>query len=178
MAKKPTNHIKFVIKRDGKEVPFDKSRIEEAIFKALTATGEGGKKDSQELTKKVVTLLNRRFKKDEKPHVEQIQDIVEEVLILENFTETAKAYILYREQRRQLREAKIATEEAMSLVDDYLNGSDWEIKENSNMAFSLQGLNHYVSSYVIKKYWLNRIYPQEIRKANEEGDLHLHNLDI
>jgi ribonucleoside-triphosphate reductase len=178
MAKKPTNHIKFVIKRDGKEVLFDKSRIEEAIFKALTATGEGGKKDSQELTKKVVALLNRRFKKDEKPHVEQIQDIVEEVLILENFTETAKAYILYREQRRQLREAKIATEEAMSLVDDYLNGSDWEIKENSNMAFSLQGLNHYVSSYVIKKYWLNRIYPQEIRKANEEGDLHLHNLDI
>ncbi|MGB9763078.1 MAG: ribonucleoside triphosphate reductase [Minisyncoccia bacterium] len=178
MKVKQLNYIKTVIKRDGKEVPFDKTRIEEAIFKALTATNEGGKKDAQELTKKVITLLNRRFKKEEKPHVEQIQDIIEEVLILENFTETAKAYILYREQRRQLREAQIATQEAISLVDDYLNGNDWEIKENSNMAFSLQGLNHYVSSYVIKKYWLNKIYPPEIRKANEDGDLHLHNLDI
>lgn len=175
---KQANHIKFVIKRDGKEVAFDKSRIEEAIYKALTATGEGGKKIAQELTKKVITLLNRRFKKEDKPHVEQIQDIVEEVLILENLTETAKAYILYREQRRQLREAQVATEEAISLVDDYLNGKDWQIKENSNMAFSLQGLNHYVASYVTKKYWLNRIYPNEIRQANEEGDFHLHNLDI
>lgn len=177
MPKKLTNHIKKVIKRDGKVVPFDKTKIEEAIFKALTATGEGGKKLSQEIAKKTINLLNRRFKKEEAVEVEQIQDIIEEVLILENLTETAKAFILYREQRRQIREAQIATLEAISLVDDYLNGQDWEIKENSNMAYSLQGLNHYISSYVAKKYWLNRVYPPEIRRANEDGDFHLHNLD-
>jgi ribonucleoside-triphosphate reductase len=177
MAKKFINRLKEVIKRDGKVVPFEKGRIEEAIYKALTATDEGGKKVSRDLTNKVVALLNRRFKKGELFNVEQIQDVVEEVLILENFVETSRAYILYREQRRQMREAQIATEEAVSLVDDYLNGKDWQIKENSNMAFSLQGLNHYVSSYVAKKYWLNRVYPPEIRRANEEGDFHLHNLD-
>jgi len=177
MTKQLTNHIKEIVKRDGKIEPFDKKKIEEAVYKALTATGEGGRKLSQEITKKIITLLNRRFKKGEAVNVEQIQDIIEEVLILENLTETAKSYILYREQRRQMREAQIATEEAVSLVDDYLNGKDWQIKENSNMAFSLQGLNHYIASYVAKKYWLNRIYPPEIRRANEEGEFHLHNLD-
>ena len=177
MTKQLTNHIKEIVKRDGKIEQFDKKKIEEAVYKALTATGEGGKRLSQEITKKIITLLNRRFKKGEAVNVEQIQDIIEEVLILENLAETAKAYILYREQRRQMREAQIATEEAVSLVDDYLNGKDWQIKENSNMAFSLQGLNHYIASYVAKKYWLNRIYPPEIRRANEEGEFHLHNLD-
>ncbi len=172
------NHIKKIQKRNGEIVPFQKKKIEEAIYKALTATNTGGRKLAQELSNKVVRILNKRFKKDEIPNVEQIQDIVEEVLILEDLVETAKAYILYREQRRKIREAKLATEEGISLVDEYLSEESWEIKENSNMAFSLQGLNHYVSAYVSKKYWLNRVYPPEVRQANESGDFHLHNLDI
>ena len=112
------------------------------------------------------------------PSVEEIQDIVEEVLILENLVETSKAYILYRDQRRALRESRIVTDEAISLVDEYLQVNDWEVKENSNMAFSLQGLNHYVSAYVAKKYWLRKIYPKEVREAVESGDFHIHNLDI
>jgi ribonucleoside-triphosphate reductase len=172
------NHIDKVQKREGEIVSFDRTKIEEAIFKALTASGEGGRKLAKELSLKVLKLLNRRFKKGEIPNVEQIQDIIEEVLILENLVETAKAYILYREQRRLSREAKVGLQEAISLVDDYFVENNWEVKENSNMAFSLQGLNHYVSAYISKKYWLNRIYPQEVRKAAEEGDLHIHNLDI
>ena len=172
------NHIKKIQKRTGEIVPFQKKKIEEAIYKALTSTNTGGRKLAQELSNKVVKILNKRFKKDEIPHVEQIQDIVEEVLMLEDLTETAKAYILYREQRRKIREAKIAVEEGVSLIDEYLGENSWEIKENSNMAFSLQGLNHYVSAYVSKKYWLNRVYPPEVRQANEGGDFHLHNLDI
>jgi len=121
--------------------------------------------------------LNRRFKKEEIPDVEQIQDIVEEVLILEGEVEAAKAFILYREQRRRIREAQAISEEAVDRVDDYLDKMDWEVQENSNMTFSLQGLNHYGVSYIVKKYWLNKIYPKEIREANESGDLHLHNLD-
>lgn len=172
------NHITKIQKREGEIVPFDRTKIEEAIFKALTVSEEGGRKLAKDLSLKVTKLLNKRFKKDEIPNVEQIQDIVEEVLILENLVETAKAYILYREQRRLSREAKVTLKEAVSLVDDYFIENNWEVKENSNMAFSLQGLNHYVSAYISKKYWLNRIYPPEVRKAAEEGDFHIHNLDI
>ncbi|HZI95568.1 MAG TPA: ribonucleoside triphosphate reductase [Candidatus Paceibacterota bacterium] len=172
------NHIKRVKKRNGDIVSFDRKKIEEVLYKALTATDEGGKVLSRQLCARAIKILNRRFKKDEIPDVEQIQDIVEEVLILENLVETSKAYILYREQRKDLRESRIVTGEAISLVDEYLKEKDWEVKENSNMAFSLQGLNHYVSAYVAKKYWLRKIYPPEIREAAESGDFHIHNLDI
>ncbi len=171
------NKIEKVIKRDGTIADFDQSKITQAIYKAVTASGQGDGKLSKKLSDRVVELLNRRFKKDEIPTVEQIQDIIEEVLILENLVETAKAYILYREQRRRIREAVVLSEEAVEKVEDYLDKLDWEVQENANMAFSLQGLNHYVTAYVIKKYWLNKIYPKEIQQAVESGDMHLHNLD-
>ncbi len=171
------NEITKVKKRDGQIVEFDPTRISEAIFKALTATGQGDGNRAKKLSKRVVQILNLRFKKEKIPHVEQIQDIIEEVLILEGLVETAKAYILYREQRRRIREAVRATEEAVERVDQYLEQLDWEVKENANMAFSLQGLNHYVTSHVVRKYWLNKIYPKEIREAHQSGDLHLDKLD-
>ncbi|MDP1538533.1 MAG: ribonucleoside triphosphate reductase [bacterium] len=171
------SYPKEVQKRDKTIVAFDEKRIEGAMFKALTATNEADGKKARRLTKKVVRILSRRFKKNEVPHVEQIQDIVEEVLILEGLVETAKAYILYREQRRRIREAVMVSEEAVDRIDQYLEKLDWEVQENANMAFSLQGLNHYGVSYIVKKYWLNKIYPQEIREANESGDYHLHDLD-
>jgi len=171
------NKITKVQKRDGTIADFDQTRISDAIFKALTATGQGDGKKAKRLSDKVVKILNRRFKKDEIPHVEQIQDVVEEVLILEGLVKTAKAYILYREQRRKIREAVKVSEEAVERIDQYLEKLDWEVQENANMAFSLQGLNHYGVSYIVKNYWLNKIYPKEIREANEGGDFHLHNLD-
>ncbi len=178
MAKSKTaNHPLKIKKRDNRIVPFKHQKIAKAIFKALTATNQGDGKKSKKLTAKVIEILNQRFKKEEIPSVEQVQDIVEEVLILEDLVETAKSYILYREQRRKIREAVRATEESIERVDQYLEQFDWEIQENANMAFSLQGLNHYSISYIIKKYWLNKIYPKEIREAYQSGDLHLHNLD-
>jgi len=171
------NKIEKVQKRDGSIVSFDQNRITEAIFKALTASGEGDGKKAKRLSNKVVQILNRRFKKGEIPHVEQIQDIVEEVLILEGLVKAAKAYILYREQRRRIREAIKVSEEAVDRLDQYIEKLDWEVQENANMAFSLQGLNHYGVSYIVKKYWLNKIYPPEIREAHESGDFHIHNLD-
>jgi ribonucleoside-triphosphate reductase len=171
------NKIEKVKKRDGTIVDFAQTRISDAIFHAITATGQGDGKKSKKLSEKVVKILNRRFKKGEIPQVEQIQDIVEEVLILEGLVDTAKAYILYREQRRRIREAVAVSEEAVERFDQYLEKLDWEVQENANMAFSLQGLNHYGVSYIIKRYWLNKIYPQEIREANESGDFHVHNLD-
>jgi len=133
------------------------------------------------LSNKVVDFLNKRFitskGKIKVPAIEDIQDIVEEVLILENLTETAKAYILYREQRRRIREAKKTIEETLETIDSYIEEQDWQVKENANMAFSLQGLNHYLTSAGTKQYWLNKIYPEEIRKSAIDGDFHIHNLD-
>jgi len=171
------NKIKLIKKRNGELVEFTQDRIANAIFKAITAANQGDGKKAKKISDKVVEILNRRFKLDEIPQVEQIQDLVEEVLILEGLVETAKAYILYREQRRKIREAVAVSEEAVDRVDQYLEKLDWEVQENANMAFSLQGLNHYGVSYIVKKYWLNKIYPKEIREANEGGDLHIHNLD-
>lgn len=171
------NKITKLQKRDGRIVDFDFDRIIRAIFKAVTATGEGDDTMAKKIADNALKIFNRRFKKGEIPGVEQVQDIVEEVLILDGLVDTAKAYILYREQRRRIREASAVSEEAVERVDQYLEKMDWEVQENANMAFSLQGLNHYGVSYIVKKYWLNKIYPKEIREANESGDFHLHNLD-
>jgi len=171
------NKIFKVQKRDGDIVEFEETKIRNAIFKAITATGQGDGQKTKKISDRVIQILNRRFKKGEVPQIEQIQDIIEEVLILEGLVETAKAYILYREQRRKIREAVAVSEEATERVDQYLEKLDWEVKENANMTFSLQGLNQYGVSGIVKKYWLNKIYPKEIREANESGDLHLHNLD-
>ncbi|MFH1401967.1 MAG: ATP cone domain-containing protein, partial [Parcubacteria group bacterium] len=159
------NKIQKVQKRDGTIVDFDQTRITNAIFKAITATNQGDGVKSRRLSNEVLKILNRRFKKDEIPQVEQIQDIVEEVLILNGFVETAKAYILYREQRRRLREGAKTIDESVEMVDKYIQELDWQVKENANMAYSLQGLNEYVKSAVTKKYWLDKIYPKEIREA-------------
>jgi ribonucleoside-triphosphate reductase len=171
------NKITKVQKRDGRIVDFDFERVVNAIFKAVTATGQGDEAKAKKIADDVLKIFNRRFKNDGIPGVEQIQDIIEEVLIMEGLVDTAKSYILYREQRRRIREAAVASDEAIERVDQYLEKLDWEVQENANMAFSLQGLNHYAVSYIVKKYWLNKIYPQEIREANESGDFHLHNLD-
>ncbi|MDD3046086.1 MAG: ribonucleoside triphosphate reductase [Candidatus Pacebacteria bacterium] len=166
-----------VQKRDKTKEDFNIEKVRIAIWKALTATKQGNGEKSQKIADKVNQLIGIRFKEEEVPTVEQIQDIVEEALILEEETEAAKAYILYREQRRRIREQEVTSEEAVDRVDDYLEKLDWEVRENSNMTFSLQGMNHYAVSYIVKKYWLNKIYPKEVREANENGSFHLHNLD-
>jgi len=171
------NQITRVKKRDGQIVEFDQSKITEAIFKAITATAQGDGKRSKKLSDQVVKILNRRFKKDEIPQVEQIQDIVEEVLILEGLVDTARAYILYREQRRRIREAALVVDESTERIDQYLQELDWQVYENANMTFSLQGLNQYAIANISKKYWLNKIYPKEIREAAANEDFHIHNLE-
>jgi anaerobic ribonucleoside-triphosphate reductase len=110
------------------------------------------------------------------PEVEEVQDIVERVLLDSPYYKTAKAYILYREQHAQIRQ--LTTTFNVDLVDQYIQKTDWKIKENSNMSYSLQGLNNYISSDVTAEYWLNSIYPPEIRNAHKEGDIHIHDLSL
>jgi len=163
-----------IIKRDGRKVKFESEKIIQAIEKAGQATGEFGREVAEKLAAKVLLLAKEVLKDKKTPTVEEIQDIVELVLFNSPFWKTARAYAIYREQHRQLRE--IVSQADVSLVDKYLEKITWEIRENSNMTFSLQGLNNYVSSKIISTYWLNKIYPEEIRKAHEEGDFHLHDL--
>ena len=174
MVKSKLQKIK---KRDGQTVEWDQLKITNAIFKAITATGQGDGEISKRLSEKVAQILSRRFKENEIPHVEQVQDIVEEVLILDGLVETAKSYILYREQRRRVREAMAVVDESSEMVDKYLRELDWQIQENANMTFSLQGLNQYAIKEISKKYWLNKIYPKEIREAANNEDFHIHNLE-
>ena len=175
--KKIRNKIIKVQKRDGQIVEFDQNKIQDAVFKAITAAGQGDGKKSKKISAKIIQLLNRRFKKDEIPQVEQIQDIVEEVLVLEGLVETAKSYILYREQRRRIREAVAVVDESTEMIDRYIKELDWQVQENANMAFSLQGLNQYAIKEVSRKYWLNKIYPKEVREAAINEDFHIHNLE-
>ena len=172
------NKIIQIQKRDGRIVDFDQLKITNAIHKAITATNQGDGQQAKRLSDKVVAFLNRRFKKNEIPKVEDIQDIVEEVLILEEYVATARAYILYREQRRRIREAQTTLDETIAMVDEYIQELDWQVRENANMAYSLQGLHHYITSAVSKKYWLNKMYPKEVREAAWGGDFHIHDLDF
>jgi len=162
-------------KRDGQIVGFEPSKITAAIGKAGKATDEFGKKKARRLTKKVLVRA-RELGVGPIPKVEEIQNIVEKVLLNSPFHKSTKAYILYREQHAQIR--AIAIKASVDLVESYIQSLDWKVKENSNMSYSLQGLNNYISSDITSEYWLNRIYPPEIRHAHKSGDLHIHDLNI
>ena len=169
--------MKFVLKRDSKLEPFDQERITNAIWKAAKAVGGRDKEQAKRISNEVVALLNKQYGDDGVPTVEEIQDLVEKCLIENGHASTAKAYILYRKQHTDMRELA-ALLSSSDLVDQYLEIDDWRVKENSNMSYSLQGLNNYLSSTVIAKYWIARIYPSKIADAHFSGDLHIHDLGV
>ncbi len=162
-------------KRDGRTVKFNAEKITDAIAKAGKATGEFDRNIAERLTLKVLNLAQQSIA-GKIPTVEKIQDIVEEILLSSPYKKTAKAYIIYREQHARIRE--IINTARIDLVDKYIEKKDWQVNENSNMTFSLQGLNNYISSEISKVYWLNKIYPQEIREAYLNGDFHIHDLGL
>jgi len=162
-------------KRDGRDEVFDTKKIIAAIQKAGEATGEFGVDEARKLGLKVMMLIHS-LQDTLALTVESVQDIVEEVLLGSPYRRTAKAYIIYREQHARIRE--MVRKADVDLIDSYLGKSDWRVRENSNMAYSLQGLNNYISSEVSKVYWLNKIYPTEVREAHDNGALHLHDLGL
>ena len=169
--------MKSVRKRDGRLEPFDQGRITNAIWKAAKAVGGRDREQAMKISNSVLAELYRRFGEDGVPTVEEIQDIVEKMLIENGNARTAKAYILYRKQHQDQRELAALLSDA-DLVDQYLEIEDWRVKENSNMSYSLQGLNNYLSSTVVAKYWISRIYPPSIADAHFSGDIHIHDLGV
>ncbi|MCW4006160.1 MAG: ribonucleoside triphosphate reductase [Candidatus Bathyarchaeota archaeon] len=169
--------MKFVRKRDGKLEPFDPERITIAVWKAAKAVGGRDRSQAKKISNQVIASLQNHFGEDGCPTVEEIQDLVEKILIENGHAQTAKAYILYRKQHQDMRELAALLSSA-DLVDQYLEIEDWRVKENSNMSYSLQGLNNYLSSTVIAKYWISRIYPASIAESHFAGDLHIHDLGV
>lgn len=167
--------IKKVKKRDGRIVGFAPSKIERAIWQAAKAAGGKNRKRAKFLAGLVVKELEKRFNQTLIPEVEQIQDIVEHVLLKKGHEKTYKAYTLYRDLHAKFRDIRSLVD-SDELIKNYLDKSDWRVKENANMTYSLQGLNNHVASIISANFWLNQIYPRAVRKAHLNGDMHIHDL--
>src|SRR3989339_1709389 len=171
------NKIIQIRKRDGRIVDFEQEKITKAIFKALQATETGTQEDAENISDIVMKRINEKFHERTIPAVEEIQDMVENCLIEQKFIQAAKAYIIYRDQHAKIRDLD-AMINSDQLMEDYLKLNDWRVKENSNMDYSLQGLNNYVASTVSSHYWLNKVYPPNIKDTHVSGDFHIHDLQL
>ena len=169
--------LKQVIKRDGRTEVFKPEKIVNAILKALKAISKPDYSLAKRLKDQVVTILEKQFNEMHPPTVEDIQDIVEYVLVDNRLYEVAKAYILYRQQHKELRDFKRLLDPT-NLIETYIAQTDWLVRENSNMTFSLQGLNSYIIRKIVSEYWLIKIFPKEIADAHRSGDIHIHDLDF
>lgn len=167
--------ITQVYKRDGTFQNFDVEKIANAIFKAARACGGDDKDTSKKLANEVVESLEKQFG-SKIPTVEEIQNCVEKVLIENRHAQVAKSYILYREKRKQAREKNALIGATIDMFDNYLSEKDWAVKENANMQRSIAGLNNYVREAFTKSYWLNEIYPDNIRDLHNSGAIHIHDL--
>ena len=169
-----------VVKRDGKIVDFNSEKITNAIQKAASTTNEFSVQTARQLTRQVIDITRKMVEKKQgnfrAPSIEEIQDIVEYVLLSSDYKKTAKNYVLYREQHSKLRE--FVQSANVDMVDEYLKKLDWQVNENSNMSYSIQGLNNYIASNVSKSYWLNKIYTNDVKQAHLNGDIHIHDLNI
>ena len=170
--------ITYIRKRDGRIVPFQPDKITDAIFKAVQAVGGSDRGTAQSVSESLLGILNIIYKEGRIPTVENVQDLVEKMLIERGHAKVAKAYIIYREQHRKIREGKSLLNEGLKLIEDYLDRSDWRVNENSNMSYSLQGLNNHIATAITAKYWLERIYPPEIRDTHINCDIHIHDLGL
>lgn len=164
-------------KRNGSIVDFDLGKIAVAVGKAAEATGRQDAIASRVLAEDVLSELETRFV-DGIPTVEEVQDIVEETLIRYDYADTAKAYILYREKRREARETKDVVVQVEKTIREYLEKLDWRVNANSNQGYSLGGMILNTAGGVIANYWLSHVYPKAVGDAHRNGDYHIHDLDM
>jgi len=166
-----------VIKRDGSRKRFDAAKIESALARAGAATGEFGADAAAAVTAQVIKVIAHRYP-GSAPAIEDIQDIVEQALIAADFTQTARAYIVYREQHKQLRADRKTLMDVAASVNEYLEQQDWRVNANANQGYSLGGLILNTSGKVIANYWLSHVYPPEVGAAHRDGSIHIHDLDM
>jgi ribonucleoside-triphosphate reductase len=163
----------MVLKRDGRPAAFDAGKIRSAIARAGAATGEFGEEVAARLAAQVIKPLAGKT-----PSIEQIQDLVERALIAAGYITTARAYIVYRESHKRLRDDRRAMVDVAASMTEYLERQDWRVNANANQGYSLGGLVLNVAGKVTANYWLSHVYPPEVGRAHREGDLHIHDLDM
>ena len=167
-----------VVKRDGKVVNFNLSKIRNAIIKAFDACDLQYNDDTIDfLALKVTSDFQSKIKED-RVSVEDIQDSVESVLIKAGYDEVAKSYILYRKQRERMRNMSNTLLDYKKIVDNYLKVNDWRVKENSTVTYSVGGLILSNSGAITANYWLSEVYDEEIADAHRNADIHLHDLSM
>ena len=166
-----------VVKRGGAAAAFDAGKIRSAIARAGQATGEFGGEEADRLAGEAAKVIAHRFC-GKAPHIEEIQDIVEQVLIAADRAATARAYIVYREKRGQARADRKTVVDVAASINEYLDRSDWRVNANANQGYSLGGLILNLSGKVVANYWLSHVYPPEVGHAHREGDIHIHDLDM
>jgi ribonucleoside-triphosphate reductase len=149
------------------------NQIYQMLFEAGKATREYDSNGAWQLAREVIAKIWEQCP-DGNPAIEQIEDFIEQALMLSRYPVTARTFVLARDRRNRLPE--IAAQAEVSRVNQYISRADWEVKENSNMSYSLQGLNHYLSGALSQTYWLNSVYPVDVRNAHESGDFHIHDL--
>ena len=167
----------FVLKRNGQKVPFDADKIVLAIKNAGIETGEFSEEEARHLAFKVVKVLKYSFA-DSTPDIEQIQDIIEQVLINDNYTKTAKQYIIYRQKKGEARADKKNLVDVVASINEYLDRLDWRVNANANQGYSLGGMILNISGKMVANYWLNRVYPEAVGAAHRNADFHIHDLDM
>ncbi|MBR6352124.1 MAG: ribonucleoside triphosphate reductase, partial [Firmicutes bacterium] len=167
-----------IVKRDGRVVDFDISRIAVAIKKAFEATGTEFNESVIDFLALKVTAEFQPKIKDSMVAVEDVQDSVESVLSKAGYDNVAKAYILYRKQREKLRNTRDTLLDYKDTIDKYLHISDWRVKENSTVTYSVGGLILSNSGAVTANYWLSEVYDQEVADAHRNCDMHLHDLSM
>ena len=167
-----------VVKRDGKVVDFDLSKISAAIQKAFEATESQYTPDIIDFIALKVTADFQDKIKDDKVAVEDVQDSVEAVLSRAGYEAVAKSYILYRKNREKLRNAKSSYLDYADTVNSYLSELDWRVKENSTVTYSVGGLILSNSGAITANYWLSEVYDEEIAKAHRNCDIHIHDLSM
>lgn len=166
-----------VVKRGGQREPFNAHKIGAALARAGAASGEFDEPEAALLCAQVIKVLIHRFR-GEAPHIEQVQDVVEQTLIAANHFKTARAYIVYREQHARLRTDRQTLVDVESSINEYLTRADWRVNANANQGYSLGGLILNVAGKVTANYWLSHVYTPEIGAAHREGDIHIHDLDM
>ena len=167
-------HPQQLCKRDGSIAAFDLGKIRQAIIAAGEASGEFDEVLAGELAEAVLLRLLDLPSID----VEQVQDRVERVLMEAGFYQTARAYIVYREQHATLRADRQTLVDVESSINEYLTRADWRVSANANQGYSLGGLILNVAGKVTANYWLSHVYTPEIGEAHRNGDIHIHDLDM
>lgn len=168
----------LVVTREGEKVPFDRQRIASAVSKAAEATRELNAIQSRKIVEMAVHFITKSRQTARSITVEEIQDIVEFTLMSAGHFKTARAYIVYRENRARSRAAGAVAVEVEQTINEYLQQSDWRVHANANQGYSLGGMILNVAGKLTANYWLHHIYSREVREAHLEGDIHIHDLDM